>query len=136
MIWGGISQWAAKAPGGRNLARPAIVLSAFQSGSLRFPLQALCSHDGASNPLLDCVRPEFQRVLSPCRKRSPAKGVWEKVTESMVHLWGRWRRGFCGKFAEILRKFRRNLRKKNTFYRVRKGCGNSAESLRNVMEIC
>ena len=43
---------------------------------------------------------------------------------SAVHLWGHERRGFCGKFAEICAK--------NTSYRVRKGCGNSAEVSRKV----
>ena len=68
-----------------------------------------------------CVHTTDQRRF-PCRVRS---GQGNKIVKMRaVHLWGRWPRFL---FAEVSRKFA-----KNTSYCGRKGCGNSAECLRNV----
>ena len=69
------------------------------------------------------------RLILEEHERKESRPRFYNVQMSTVNLWGRQRRGFCGKFAEILRKFCGKFAD-TTSYCARKGCGNSAESLR------
>ena len=62
-------------------------------------------------------------IFHPSRKKFTLNGPF-----SAVNLWGRLRRGFCGKFAEILRKIRGNLQE-STSYCVRKGFGKTQKGV-------